>query len=145
MYSSLVGMYSESHLPTNLIMLDTQSAVHLISNEALMTDITTTLSPIVVQGITKDKLPVTLEGYVPGNGVTSYFGPNMAANMLSYHKLQQTHRVRYDDTEDTFIAVPFLAGPVLTFACVKGHYILDLTTVLNVFATTVQHNSAKYS
>jgi Reverse transcriptase (RNA-dependent DNA polymerase) len=141
-----IVLLSKAHdLPTNLIMLDTQSAVHLISNEALMTDITTTLSPIVVQGITKDKLPVTLEGYVPDIGVTSYFGPNMAANILSYHKLQQTHRVRYDDTEDTFIAVPFLAGPVLTFACVKGHYILDLTTVLNVFATTVQHNSAKYS
>jgi hypothetical protein len=70
-------------LPTNVTMLDTQSAVHLISNETLMTDITPASSPILVQGITKDTLPVTLVGYVPDIGVTSYFGPNMAANILS--------------------------------------------------------------
>jgi Zinc knuckle len=134
-----------NNLPTNVIMLDTQSAVHLMSNKALMTDITQTSSPIVIQGITKDTLPVTLEGYVPDIGVTSYFGPNMAANILSYHKLQQTHHVHYDETADTFIAAPFLAGPVLTFTCVKGHYILDLTTVLKVFTTTVNLKSAKYS
>jgi Zinc knuckle len=40
-------------LPTNVVMLDTQSAVHLMSNEALMTDITPTSSPIVIQGISK--------------------------------------------------------------------------------------------
>jgi hypothetical protein len=86
--ATTVVLSKAKDLQTNVIMLDTQSAVHLVSNETIMTDITPTSSPILVQGITKETLPVTLEGYVPDIGVTSYFGPNMAANILSYHKLQ---------------------------------------------------------
>lgn len=68
-------------------MLDTQSSVHLISNKKPMVDITTAMTPIIVQGITGDKLPVTLEGCIRDIGITNYYGPHMAANILSYHKL----------------------------------------------------------
>ena len=132
-------------LHQTIIMLDTQSSVHLISNKELMADVTTAMTPIVVQGITGDKLPVTLEGCIRDIGISSYYGPHMAANILSYHKLQETHRIQYDDNLDIFTATPFLVGPVLTFTCVKGHYLLDLNTVRKVFLATVQKNAAKYS
>ena len=129
----------------SVIMLDTQASIHLISNPDLLTDIQETMRPVVVQGITGDRVKVSLEGNIQEIGVTAYFGPQMAANILSYHKLQETHRVYYNESDDTFSAVPLMVGPVLTFCCVKGHYILDLQTVLQAFVTTVSHKAAKYS
>ena len=42
----------------------------------------------------------------------------MAAIILSYHKLQETHRIHYDDAADASSAVPFCLGLVLHFNCV---------------------------
>ena len=75
----------------------------------------------------------------------AYFNPHMAANILSYHKLQETHRIFYDEHQDTFSATPFMVGPVLTFICVKGHYILDLTVISQVFFSGIDLKSAKYT
>ena len=126
-------------------MLDTQSSIHLVSNSALLTDITDSTSPVTVQGITGDKVKVTLEGYIKDIGVTAYFGLHMAANILSYHKLQGTHVINYDEHVDTFSATPHMVGPILTFQCVKGHYILDLEEITQVFYSGVSLKSAKYS
>jgi hypothetical protein len=85
------------------------------------------------------------EGFINDIGVNAYCGPNMAANILSYDKLQETHYIQYDGDQDTFCATPALVGPTLIFSCVNGHYILDLVTLRQVFRTNVSHNAAKYS
>ena len=126
-------------------MLDTQFSIHFVSNSALLTNVTDSTSPVTVQGITGDKIKVDLEGYIKDIGVPAYFNPHMAANILSYHKLQETHRIFYDEHQDTFSATPFMVGPVLTFTCVKGHYILDLTVISQVFFSGIDLKSAKYS
>lgn len=113
-------------LNKNVIMLDTQSPIHLVSNAQLLTDISMTHAPIVVQGITGDKVKVIHEGFINDIGVNAYYGSNMAANILSYHKLQETHFIQYDGDQGTFCAIPALVGPTLIFSCVNGHYILDL-------------------
>jgi hypothetical protein len=44
-------------------MLDTQSAIHPVSNKALLTQVVDTATPVVVQRITQDKTNVTQEEY----------------------------------------------------------------------------------
>lgn len=86
-------------IATNLehvIMLDTQSSIHLVSNPELLSDVNHTARPVVVQGITGDRIKVTLEGVNNDIGVHAYFSPNTAANILSYHKLQETHKIHYN-------------------------------------------------
>ena len=140
-----VLLSTANDLPNTIVMLDTQSSIHLVSNSALLTDITDSTSPVTIQGITGDKVRVTLEGYIKDIGVTAYFGPHMAANILSYHSLQETHYIYYDEHEDTFSATPHIVGPVLRFGCFKGHYILNLADITQVFFSGVSLKSAKYS
>jgi hypothetical protein len=42
------------------VFLDIQSAIHFVCNEALLTGITQSTSPITVQGITRDRIRVTV-------------------------------------------------------------------------------------
>jgi hypothetical protein len=81
-------------LNKNIIMLDTQSPTHLVSNAELLSDISDTTAPVIVQGITGDRIRVADEGFIRDIGVNAYYGPHMAANILSYHKLQQTHHIQ---------------------------------------------------
>jgi hypothetical protein len=134
-----------NNLHKRVLRLDTQASVHLISNKDLLTKITTSLSPILVQGITGDKLPVRQQGQIRDIGITSYYGPLLAANILSYSKLQETHRVYHDKAHDTFCAVPHLLGPTLHFPCVNGYYVLDMDSLRQVFTATIQSKAAKYS
>ena len=127
------------------LYLDTQSGIHLISNSQLLVEISDTLQPITVQGITGDRTKVTAEGTIQSLGIVAYFDPNVAANILSYHKLQETHHVTYDELNDTFIATPFLFGPVLEFSSTGGHYVLDLDTILQVYTTATDLKAAKYT
>ena len=128
-----------------VVLLDTQASIHLVSNPELLIDITPSATPIVVQGITGERVKVTSEGYIQDIGVTAYFGPRMAANILSYHKLQETHHIHYNEMEDTFSAVPLVVGPTLVFKCVSGHYLLDLKTLHEVFHMSVSQNALRYS
>ena len=129
---------------SSILMLDTQASIHLISNPDLLSNVQPSMTPVTVQGITGDKMRVTLEGQIRDIGISAYHSPHISANILSYHKLQETHRVLYDNKEDTFIAHPFLLGPVLHFKCLKGHYILGIDTVLQVFVTSVNYKALKY-
>ena len=98
-----VLLSTANDLHNTIVMLDTQSSIHLVSNSALLTDITDSTSLVTVQGITGDKVGVTLEIYIKDIGVAACFGPHMAANTLSYHKLQETHNIYYDEHEDTLL------------------------------------------
>jgi hypothetical protein len=113
------------------VFLDTQSATHLICNEALYTEMTQSTSPITVQGITTDRIRVTHEGFMTDVGVQVYYCADIAANILSYHKLQETHHVAYEELTDSFGVTPRLMGPALYFACKSGHYTLDLDEIHN--------------
>lgn len=74
-------------------MLDTPIQIHLVSNPAILVDIRETFIPITVQGITGDRTKVTLEGTIQGLGITAYHDTKVATNILSYHKLQESHQV----------------------------------------------------
>ena len=68
----------------------------------------------------------------------------MAANIISYHKLKETHNIHYDEVQDTFTAVSD-TSPTLTFTCIDGHYIMDLHALRQAYVVTVASRSAKYS
>jgi hypothetical protein len=127
------------------VFLDTQSAIHLVCNGSLLAGITQSTSPITVQGITKDRIRVTQEGFMSDVGVHAYCCEDIAANILSYHKLQETHHVAYDELNDSFSVIPRLMGPVLYFACKSGHCTLDLDGTSLVFISSVNRKAAKYS
>jgi hypothetical protein len=76
--ASVLLSATPNNLLQRVIRLDTQFSVHLISNKDLLTKITASSSPILVQGITGDKLSVTLERQIRDIGITSYYGTNMA-------------------------------------------------------------------
>lgn len=54
------------------LYLDTQSGIHLISNSALLVEISDTLQPITVQGITGDRTKVRAEGTIQALGIIAY-------------------------------------------------------------------------
>ena len=68
----------------------------------------------------------------------------MAANIVSYRKLQEIHSVHYNETTDIFSAVPLFLGPVLHFHCVQGHYIMDLDTILHAYVATISPTASRY-
>ena len=143
--SNLVFLTYNQQLQRHVVLLDTQSAIHLVSDRNLLIDIQDAAQPIIVQGITGDRVDVTSEGMIDKLGITAYYTTNVAANILSYHKLQETHTVTYREDNDTFIATPFLIGPDLVFTCIKGHYTLDMSDILAVYMTASNIKASKYS
>ena len=115
-------------------MLDSQASVHLIRERGLLDFTFTSPRPITIQGITRDKTRVTEEGNLKSLGIRAYYCPNIAANIISYSRLTQTHHCNYDTTTDTFNVTPKVMGPTLSFTNVKGHYTLNVDTVLSAFS-----------
>jgi Zinc knuckle len=127
-----------------VLMLDTQSGIHLIRNPGILTTIMPSQFPITVQGITKDKVKIKDEGIIQGINIKGYYSPHMAANIISYHKLKDTHTVHYNEATDVFTAVSD-SSPTLTFKCVDGHYIMDLDIVRQAYVVSISSRAAKYS
>jgi Reverse transcriptase (RNA-dependent DNA polymerase) len=142
---NLVFLTSDRQFQRHVVLLDTQSAIHLISDNQLLVDIQDAVEPITVQGITGDRIAVTSEGVLDKLGIIAYHAPHVSANILSYHKLQETHSVTYSDHDDTFTATPFLIGPNLLFTCVNGHYTLDMSDILNIYMTASNIKASRYS
>lgn len=145
LYNSVLLTSTNHKSRRHIVLLDTQSAIHLVSDPHLLFDVQETAQPIIVQGITGDRVTVTSEGMIDKIGITAYHTTDVTANILSYHKLQETHTVTYHEREDTFVAVPFLIGPDLVFTCINGHYTLDMSDVLKVYVTASNIKASKYS
>ena len=124
-----------------VILLDTQSGIHLLQGPAIAIDIQNSQSPVTIQGITGNRVRITEEATIKDIGIKGYYSPRMSANIISYSKLKETHSVYYDEDTDTFVAVASI-GPKLTFHCVNGHYVMDMVASLPVY---VINSPAKYS
>jgi hypothetical protein len=85
-----VFLSSTSGLSDTIVRLDIQAAIHLISNPALLSDITESVRPIMVQGITRGKAQVFQHGTITTLSVQAYYSPQMAANILSCNLLHDT-------------------------------------------------------
>ena len=127
-----------------IILLDTQASIHIFHDPSIVTDVRSSDSPVTVQGITGDRVRVTMEGTIQEIGLRGYYSPNMTANIISYRKLKDTHAVQYDEETDTFTAVP-AAGPTLTFICMNGHYIMNVDTVAHAYVINIGPKAARYS
>ena len=125
----------------SLILLDTQSSIHLLHSPAIAINIQDTESPVTVQGITGNRVRITQEATIKDIGIQGYYSPRMTANIISYHKVRETHSVYYYEDTDTFVAEPS-TGPTLTFSCLRGHYVMDMGATSHVYAIS---NPAKYS
>ena len=126
--------------PTTLL-LDTQASIHIVCNPDLLPSIQESVDPIFVQGITRDRIRVHQEGILHDLGVSSYFSPSTAANILSYSMLQSTHHCSYDNRNDSFTAVPLIMGPTLLFKNVKGHYTLDILNIVSCYLSSAAYSS----
>ena len=125
----------------SLILLDTQSSIHLLHSPAIAMNIQDTASPVTVQGITGNRVRITQEATIKDIGIQGYYSPRMTANIISYHKLRETHSVYYHENTDTFVAESE-TGPKLTFSCIRGHYVMDMGATSHVYAIS---NPAKYT
>jgi hypothetical protein len=125
-----------------VIMLDTQASVHIISSPTIASQIMDTELPVMIQGITGDRVRVKKQATIKSLNITGYYSPEMKANIISYYKLKEMHNVNYDDQLDTFTAIPY-AGPTSKFVPVNGHYIMDLATTVKSFMVNVK--SLRYS
>jgi Zinc knuckle len=123
-------------IPT-VLLLDTQASIHIVCNSAPLTSITPSSTPIYVQGITKNRIRVNEEGVIKSLGITTYYSPLTAANILSYSLLKTSHDCTYDPSTDTFISYPKFLGPPLTFCNVDGHYTLDTSIATSIL---LQHS-----
>ena len=122
------------------ILLDTQSSIHIIRSPSIALNIHDTHFPVTIQGITGDRVKISQEATIKDIGVQGYYSPYiMSANILSYHKLKETHSVHYDENTDTFIAVP-ARGLTLTFTCVRGHYVMDIDKILPIYVVKRSSN-----
>jgi hypothetical protein len=127
-------LISKTHnVDKNIVILDAQSPIHLVSNAELLSDISETTLPIIVQFTIEDKVRVAQAGFISDIVVNAYYGPHTAANILSCHELQETQHIHYDETQDTFCATPVLVGPALTFHCVNGFWTLSLYVKSSIF------------
>jgi hypothetical protein len=99
--------------------------------------------PISVQGITKDVTRVTLVGTLRIVGIPVYHSPHVAANILSYAKLQDTHICTFKD--EVCQAIPKGNGPILVFTNVDEHYTMDIERTMQVYATQVSDNISRYN
>jgi hypothetical protein len=97
-----VFLSSTSGLSDTTVRLDTQAAIHLISNPALLSDITESVRPIMVQGITRGKAQATQHGTITTLSVQAYDSPQMAANILSCNLLHDTHKIQYHYKSNAF-------------------------------------------
>ena len=133
---------SDEHDTT--ILLDTQASVHIFCSIEAVSDIRNADKPVTIQGITGDRVRVTMEGDIKEIGLRGYFSQSMSANIVSYSKLKETHDIRCDKDTDMFTAIP-TEGPTLTFTCVHGHYTMNLATVVHTYVTTIDTKVLKYS
>ena len=127
-----------------MLLLDTQASIHIFRNPSITTDIETTSTPVTIQGITGDRVRVTQEGTIQHVGIKGYYSPNMAANIISYNKLKETHNIQYDEARDIFTSTPH-TGPTLTFACVNGHYVMDIHAVRQAYVALLSSKAEHYS
>lgn len=125
------------------LLLDTQASVHIIANPTLLEHISPSPHPITVRGITRDVTSVSLEGTLRFVGIEVYHSPTVAANILSYSRLQDTHTCTF--CNDTFIAEPHDHGPTLTFTNRQGHYALELDKVHDVHLTSIAQRSSRFT
>ena len=56
--------FTSSQTNEDVVLLDTQTSIHLISNKDLLADIQRSAQPITVQRITGDRVTVALEGNI---------------------------------------------------------------------------------
>ena len=123
------------------ILLDTQSSIHIVHSPTIAVNIHDTHLPVTIQGITGDRVRISQEATIRDIGIQGYYSPHMSANIISYHKLKETHTVHYNEETDTFIAIPD-RGLTLTFMCVRGHYVMDLDQTVPIY---VARHSSNYS
>ena len=126
------------------LLLDTQAIIHIFRNPAIATDIEATQFPVTFQGITGDKVRITEEGFIRDINIKRYYSPYMAANIISYHKLKETHTIHYNERTDVFIAT-LNSGPKFTFMCVDGNYVVDLDAVRQAYVVSASSTTSKYS
>ena len=117
---------ASSTMGPNVLLLDTQASIHLISNPNLLYEIEDSPTHLRVQGITKDTTYVSKQGTISTLNILAYYSPDAAANILSYSKLKESHTCKYEGVTDSFSAEPLLGGPKLIFKNYKGHYSMNL-------------------
>jgi Reverse transcriptase (RNA-dependent DNA polymerase) len=130
---------------SNQLLLDTQASIHIICNGELLNDITKSTKPVTVQGITKDVINVNLRGTLKTIDIEAYYCPDIAANIISYSQLRRTHTCSFKDDNDIFEAIPRCSGPTLIFHNINGHYTLEVSTMEQLFLSSVASRSLRYN
>jgi hypothetical protein len=86
------------------ILCDNESRIDVVKNKDIIVDIRKMRNPVELSGIGGNAIKIDQEGDLPGYG-TVYYNPNVAANILSLHKLTKRFKsAMYNNTEqDAFV------------------------------------------
>ena len=83
-------------IPKSWILLDSQSTVDVFSNPRLLTNIRDSKTTLTLH-CNAGKAAVTKKGDLKGYGTIWYY-PEVIANILSLHKVQEKYKVTYDSS-----------------------------------------------
>jgi hypothetical protein len=100
----VMTMMKEDKINPMWILCDNESTIDVIKNPDLIVNVRRAKRHIELTGIGKEPIKIQLEGELPGYG-TVYFHPEVAANILSFHKLTKRFKsVTYDNkVKDAFL------------------------------------------
>ena len=152
------------YLTIDEVVFDTASTIHLIKNEKLLTAITETENPIVVNGVQANATGVRIdkEGQFGDIG-TVYFSKNGSANILSMAALVDAKaKIRYDERANRFTVQMPHSKQIYSFCRKKipgsesKFYVCNVKTMISnvptshpaeeeALVTTVADNMKKYT
>jgi hypothetical protein len=124
----VMTMMQEEVINPMWILCDNESTIDVVKNQDLIVNIKRARRPIELTGIGKEPIKIQQEGELPGYG-TVYFHPEVAANILSFHKLtKQFKSVTYDNKVKDAFLVQRDDGSIMEFKpSEEGLYYYDFT------------------
>lgn len=75
-----------------------QASIHIFHDPEIVTNIQANATTVTVQGITGDRVRVTMEATIEQIGLTGYY--RLTANIISYQKLKDSHNVHNKNDTD---------------------------------------------
>ena len=135
----------KANIPPSWLLLDNQSAVDIISNQSLITNIRQAHSPITINSHAGSRV-LKLIADLPNYGVV-WFDPDGPVNLLSLNNAKAKFNIEFNSKQgDSFILSDRTSGNVISIFQPSDHclYYMDMSKQ-HSFITTVKDNEIKFS
>lgn len=136
-----MAMIDKEAIDPMCILCDNESTVDIVKNHSMVTNLRQTKTPIEVTGIDGKPTRVHQEEDLLGYGMV-YYHPEVAANILSFHKLTKRFQLVYDNRAmDAFIVTRDDGSTMEFMPSTEGLYNYDFS--LSIKRKKEQENQTK--